>query len=71
MKVLVIGNLGYVGIPAINLLKKNKIFSIGLDCNWFSLNSYSSNSYFSSYSLYCFESLIFINKIKLLLLLLF
>jgi nucleoside-diphosphate-sugar epimerase len=45
MNVLVIGNLGYVGIPAISLLKKNKIFSIGLDCNWFNLNFYSSNSH--------------------------
>ena len=41
MNVLIIGNLGYVGIPLTKLLKRNKINTIGLDCNWFYLNSHS------------------------------
>lgn len=40
-KILIIGNLGYVGIPLVKLLKKENFYTIGLDTNWFYLNDYS------------------------------
>ena len=40
-KVFIIGNLGYVGIPLVKLLKKENLYTVGLDTNWFYLNDYS------------------------------
>ena len=41
MKILTVGNLGYVGIPLIKLLKKENFHITGLDTNWFYFNDYS------------------------------
>ena len=45
MKILTVGNLGYVGIPLIKLLKKENFHITGLDTNWFYFNDYSYYNY--------------------------
>lgn len=40
-KIIVFGNLGYVGIPLVRLLKKENLYPVGIDSNLFFLNSYS------------------------------
>jgi nucleoside-diphosphate-sugar epimerase len=54
-KVFIIGNLGYVGIPLVKLLKKENLYTVGLDTNWFYLNDYSYYDYSNFPNIQLFE----------------